>query len=86
MNCTAPEVPPLVVTVTFTVPLPAGLVTVICVPESETIDAPVLPKLTPAAFARLVPVIVTLVLPAVLPLPGEIPLTIGLGDPGGMVW
>jgi hypothetical protein len=37
VNRAAPEVPPLVVTVTFTVPLPAGLVTVICVLESEVI-------------------------------------------------
>ena len=41
------------------------------------------PKLTPVAPERLVPVIVTLVPPAVLPLAGEIPVTIGGAGGGG---
>ena len=46
MNWPAVTVPPGVVTVTFTVPEPAGLVTVITVLLSELIVAAVPPKLT----------------------------------------
>jgi hypothetical protein len=56
-------VPPGVVTVMVTVPLPAGLVTTICVAESETIVAAAVPKLT-VALASPVPVMVTVVPPA----------------------
>jgi hypothetical protein len=73
------EVPPGVVTVTLTAPaLPGGLVTVICVPESALIFAAAPPKLTEAP-PRLVPVIVTAVPPAVVPLDGDSPVTAGAG-------
>ena len=73
------EVPPGVVTVTFTAPaLPGGLVTVICVPESAAVFAAAPPKLTEAP-PRLVPVIVTAVPPAVVPLDGDSPVTAGAG-------
>ena len=71
------EVPLLVVTVMSTVPLPGGLVTVICVPESAVIVPAAPPKLTLVAPARLVPVIVTAVPPAVVPLDGDTPVTAG---------
>jgi len=68
-----------VVTVTVTVPaLPAGLVTVICVPESELIFAAAPPKLTVAPL-RLVPLIVTVVPPWAGPLDGEIDVIVGAG-------
>ena len=73
------EVPAAVVTVMFTVPLPPGLVTVICVPESEMILPAAPPKLTLVAPVRLVPVIVTVVPPSVVPLDGEIALIAGGG-------
>ena len=73
-------VPPGVVTVTLTVPAaPDGLVTVICVPESLAIFPAAPPKLTPVAPARLVPLMVTAVPPAVLPLDGDTPVTAGAG-------
>ena len=71
MNRPAAEVPDGVVTVMSTVPLPAGLVTVICVPESAVMVPAAPPKLTPVAPARPVPVIVTAVPPAVVPLASE---------------
>ena len=77
------EVPPLVVTVMFTVPEPAGLVAVIFVPESAVIEPPAPPKLTPVARDRFVPVMDTEVPPAVGPLAGEIPVTTGRGVGGG---
>ncbi len=71
MNLPAAALPPGVVTVMLTVPVPGGLVTVICVPESAvTFPAPP-PKLTPVAPPRLVPVIVTAVPPPVIPLDGD---------------
>ena len=73
------EVPAAVVTVMFTVPLPPGLMTVICVPESEMILPAAPPKLTLVAPVRLVPVIVTVVPPSVVPLDGEIALIAGGG-------
>lgn len=73
------EVPAAVVTVMFTVPLPPGLVTVICVPESEMILPAAPPKLTLVAPVRLVPVIVTVVPPSVVPLDGDNPVTAGAG-------
>ena len=52
--------------------VPAGLMAVICVLESETIVAPVPPKLTLVAPLRFIPVIVTVVPPAAGPLgPGR---------------
>ena len=77
MNWPAVAVPPGVVTVTSTMPLPGGLVTVICVLESAVIVPAAPPKLTLVAPARLVPVIVTAVPPAVVPLDGDTPVTAG---------
>jgi hypothetical protein len=71
--------PPGVVTVTFTVPVPGGLVTVICVLESAVIVPAAPPKLTPVAPPRLVPLIVTAVPPPVVPLDGANPVTTGAG-------
>jgi len=73
------EVPDGVVTVRSTMPWPGGLVTVICVPVSAVIVPAAPPKLTPVAPARSVPVIVTTVPPAMVPLAGETPLTAGGG-------
>ena len=73
------EVPDGVVTVMSTVPVPGGLVTVIPVAESAVIVPAALPKLTPVAPAKPVPVIVTTVPPVVDPLAGEIPVTAGGG-------
>jgi hypothetical protein len=73
------EVPAAVVTVMFTVPLPGGLTTVICVPESVRIVPAAPPKLTLVAPARLVPLIVTTVPPPVVPLDGANPVTAGAG-------
>ena len=79
MNLPAVAVPPGVVTVMFTVPVPGGLVTVICVLESAVTFPAAPPKLTPVAPPRLVPLIVTAVPPAVVPLDGANPLTPGAG-------
>jgi hypothetical protein len=66
----------------FTVPLPGGLVTVICVAESAVIVPAAPPKLTPVAPARPVPEIVTSVSPVLYPLCGEISVTAGGGGGG----
>ena len=78
---TGGEAPAAVVTVTSTNPAgPAGLVAVICVPDTTlNDDAAALPKLTAVAPVKPVPVIVTSAPPAVLPLAGEIPVTVGRG-------
>jgi hypothetical protein len=70
---------PLTVTVTVTVPaLPAGEVAVIEVLlTTTTLVAAVAPNVTVAPVAKLVPVIVTAVPPAVGPPIGEILLTAG---------
>jgi len=71
-------VPPGVVTVTSTVPVPAGEVAVIDVVLLTVNDvALVLPNLTAVAPVKLAPVIVTLVPPAAGPLLGEIEVTAG---------
>ena len=81
MNWSAAEVadvPPVVVTVTSTVPVPAGEVAVIDVAEFTVKPvALVAPNLTAVAPVKLVPVIVTLVPPAVGPAVGEIEVTVG---------
>ena len=65
-------------TVTSTVPLPAGEDAVIDVAElTVTPVAAVVPNLTVSPDAKPVPVIVTLVLPAVGPLVGAMPDTVG---------
>ncbi len=71
-------VPPVVVTVISTVPTPAGDVAVICVAElTVKLTAGVPPNCTAVAPVKLVPVMVTVVPPAVGPLVGEIPVTVG---------
>ena len=67
-----------VVTVTSTVPVPAGLVAVIALSVTTVkLVAAVVPKSTPVAPARLVPKIVTEVPPATVPLFGLRPVTVG---------
>jgi len=70
---------PPTVTVTVTAPaLPAGVVAVICVAlTTTTLVAAVAPNVTVAPAAKFVPVIVTAVPPAVVPLFGDTPLTVG---------
>ena len=72
-------VPPGVVTVTFTVPVPAGAVAVMVV-ESLTVKlaAPV-PNFTPVAPIKPVPVIVTRAVPVLTPEVGLTALTVGTG-------
>ena len=77
------------VTVTSTIPAPVppavlpavlalgGLVTVICVAESAVIVPGAPPKRTTVAPPRPVPVMVTVLPPAVLPLAGDTPVTTG---------
>jgi hypothetical protein len=71
--------PPVkVVTVICTVPVPAGEVAVIEVAEfTVTPVAAVAPNLTVLAAVKLVPVMVTVAPPAVEPLVGLTPVTVG---------
>ena len=71
--------PPGVVTVTSTVPVPAGLVATICVPESLRIVANPVPKFTVAVLTvpRFVPLIVTVIPPAVGPAVGLMVIPVG---------
>ena len=72
------------VTVTSTVPLPAGELAVIEVAElTVTEPAAVPPKLTVSPEAKPVPVIVTLVPPATGPLVGAMWVTVGSGGGAG---
>ena len=74
----AGEVPAEVVTVTSTVPVPAGLVAVSSVGETKPTSAAAFgPKCTPAPAVNPVPEILTRVLPAAGPLPGLTPVTAG---------
>jgi hypothetical protein len=70
---------PGLVTVTVTAPaLPAGVVAVILVLlATTTFVAAALPNVTVAPDAKFVPVMVTAVPPAVDPLVGETPVTVG---------
>ena len=70
-------VPSAVVTVTLTVPDPTGLVAAIWVALLTVYVAIALPKLTVVAPVKLVPVIVTGVPPAVVPLVGATNVTVG---------
>ena len=71
-------VPPGVVTVTSTAPaVPAGDVAVIEVALTTVKEALVPPNFTALALLKLVPVMVTLVPPAVGPLAGVIAVTVG---------
>ena len=76
-----PLCPPVLVTVTVVAPaLPAGVVAVIVVPfTTTTFVAAALPNVTVAPAAKFVPVIVTDVPPAVVPLFGNTLLTVGAG-------
>ena len=72
------EVPLGVVTVTSTVPVPAGEMTVRLDPVSALIEVPALvPKCTAVAPAKLVPLTVTEVPPAASPFEGLTPVTVG---------
>ena len=72
--------PPVVVTRTSTVPVPAGDVAVIWVAELTVKPvAGVAPKLTAVAPVKFVPVIVTDVPPVAGPEVGEIDVTVGDG-------
>ncbi|MHC2619285.1 hypothetical protein ACVIW2_001317 [Bradyrhizobium huanghuaihaiense] len=72
------EVPPAVVTLTSTVPLPAGEVAVIWVAELTVKPvAAVAPNVTAVAPVKLVPVMVTVVPPPAGPVVGEIEVTVG---------
>ena len=82
MNWSAAEVadvPPAVVTLMSTVPVPAGAVAVIVVVELKVkLVAAVAPNVTAVAPVKLVPVMVTVVPPAWGPDVGEIEVTVGL--------
>ena len=72
------DVPPAVVTVTSTVPVPAGLVAVIVVPlTTVTPVAAEVPKFTAVALPKSVPEMVTDVPPDGGPKLGKIPVTAG---------
>ena len=77
MNVPALALPPGVVTVTLTVPVPDGLVSVICVPESAVTFPAAPPKLTPVAPPRLVPVMRDRCAAPVVPLDGDTLVTAG---------
>ena len=72
------EVPPAVVTLMSTVPVPAGDVAVIDVAELNVKPAAaVAPNVTFVTPVKLVPVIVTTVPPVAGPAVGEIEVTVG---------
>jgi hypothetical protein len=67
-------------TTTSTVPAAcAGLTAVICVSELTTKRTAAVPKATPVAPVKLLPVMTTRVPPAVLPLPADREVTAGAG-------
>ena len=71
-------VPPAVVTVISTVPVPAGATATIWLDVSDVIEvAAVAPNLTEVALPRLVPMIVTDVPPTAVPDEGETDVTVG---------
>jgi hypothetical protein len=73
------DVPPGVVTVISTVPVPAGLVAVIEVALFTVYEAAaVLPNFTPLAPVKPVPMIATLVPPVTGPTAGEMLVTAGI--------
>ena len=75
------EVPLGVVTVTSTVPVPAGAVTVRLPAVTAVIEVPAIePKSTAVAPVKLVPLTVTEVPPAAGPLVGLTPVTVGAVD------
>ena len=70
-------VPPCVVTLISTVPVPAGDVAVRRVAELYLTLAATVPNMTVDARVNLVPVIVTVVLPVAGPVAGEILVMVG---------
>ena len=75
-----------VTTVTCTEPVPAGETAVMLVAEFKvTLVAAVVPKFTETAPVKLVPMTVTEVPPAVEPLAGPIPDTVGAEAEGVMM-
>jgi len=84
VNLPAVAVPPGVVTVTVTVPLPGGLLAVTRVLESAVIVPAAPPKLTRLAPDRFVPVIVTEVPPPIGPLAGLSPVAVGCVGGGAL--
>ena len=74
------EVPFAVVTVMSTIPVPAGLVVAICVSDVtvKLVEAAP-PNFTALAPVKPLPLTVTAVPPAAVPLAGEMPLTVGGG-------
>ena len=80
MGALVAEVPPAVVTFTSTTPgEPAGELQVIevAVLAEQPAETEAIPNLTSVAPVRLVPVMTTLVPPAVGPETGETPVTVG---------
>ena len=74
------EVPPGVVTVISTVPVPAASTAVICVDElTVKLAAAVLPKFTVDAPVNPLPVMITLVPPVAGPVTGFKPVVAGTG-------
>jgi hypothetical protein len=74
------DVPPGVVTLMSTAPVPAGEVAVIDVAELNVkLAAAVAPNVTAVTPVKLVPVMVTMVPPACGPAVGEIDVTVGAG-------
>jgi hypothetical protein len=73
------DVPPGVVTLTSTKPVPVGEVAVIDVAELKVKLAVAAPKVTAVTPVKLVPVIVTDVPPAAGPAAGEIEVIVGAG-------
>ena len=70
--------PAEVTTVTCTEPVPAGATAVMLVAEfTVTLVAAVVPKFTEDALVKLVPMTVTEVPPAIEPLTGPMPDTVG---------
>jgi hypothetical protein len=80
------EVPPGVVTVTSTVPLPTGLTAVICLSVFTEKLAAVAPNSTWLTLLKPVPLIVTIVPPAAGPDVGEMLAIVGIGGIGGAPW
>jgi hypothetical protein len=81
-----PLVPPVVVTVRSTMPLPAGEVAVIEVALFTVNVAFATPNLTPVAPVKLVPVIATEVPPDAGPLVGATTVTVGARAAGATTW
>ena len=71
------DVSPEVVTVTSSMPAPAGAVAVICVADSAVMFAGLVPNSTVDPLVKPVPVMITLVPPTAGPEVGLTPVTVG---------